>query len=242
MQTESLLLARSIAQKGVYIKHNIVYLRKSFSYKYLRYRLMRPMLKLYNRLLTLKQPVPWTSPASIAILRALLDKNMVVLEYGSGNSTLFFQEYAKKIISIEHDKWWHRSIKKKLKQLKVKNVEYKYIPPSPAPENYTVDDVVKFDTMQQHLEVIRWEYLDYFEYANTFKDEYFDLIIVDGRARVECSINCINKLKPGGVFILDNSERARYKPVHTILQGWPSVYTTTGLTDTTIWFKPMPNE
>ncbi len=241
MPTESLLLARKIARRGIYIKENIVYLRKSFSYKYLRYRFMRPLLKFYNKLLTLKQPVPWMSPASIAILKALLHDRMVALEYGSGSSTLFFHERVKNLISVEHDKWWYKGIKKKLKQLKVKNVNYKYIPPSPTPEKYTGDDIEKVGLMEQHLEMIRWEYVEYFEYANKFANDYFDLIIIDGRARVECSINCIDKLKPGGIFILDNSERNRYQPVHALINDWPSVHTTTGLTDTMIWFKPILN-
>lgn len=39
----------------------------------------------------------------------------------------------------------------------------------------------------------------------------FDIVVVDGRDRVNCVKNCLAALKSGGVVILDNSERHEYK-------------------------------
>jgi len=74
--------------------------------------------------------------------------------------------------------------------------------------------------------------------VNTYPDNYFDFIIVDGRARVECSFNAIKKLKRGGLFVLDNSERKRYMPIFNLLENWEMANTSNGLTDTTFWLKP----
>lgn len=38
----------------------------------------------------------------------------------------------------------------------------------------------------------------------------FDIIVIDGRDRVNCAINCLPALKTGGVIIWDNSERSTY--------------------------------
>jgi hypothetical protein len=84
----------------------------------------------------------------------------------------------------------------------------------------------------------RMDYYNYYSKVNEYPDEYFDFVLIDGRARVNCGKNAIDKLKSGGIFILDNSERQRYRPLHELLIKWPSIYTTTGLTDTTIWIKP----
>lgn len=46
----------------------------------------------------------------------------------------------------------------------------------------------------------------------------YDMIIVDGRDRVNCCINNIAALKPGGVMVLDDSERTQYKPAHDALK------------------------
>jgi hypothetical protein len=38
----------------------------------------------------------------------------------------------------------------------------------------------------------------------------FDVVVVDGRDRVNCLKNCLQALKPSGVVILDNSDRPEY--------------------------------
>ena len=44
------------------------------------------------------------------------------------------------------------------------------------------------------------------EYENAF-----DVLIIDGRERVQCAKNCIKSLKKEGVIIFDNSDRIKYK-------------------------------
>ena len=41
---------------------------------------------------------------------------------------------------------------------------------------------------------------------------YFDIVMIDGRERVECSNHAITQLKDGGVIVFDNSDRERYQP------------------------------
>jgi hypothetical protein len=40
----------------------------------------------------------------------------------------------------------------------------------------------------------------------------YDMLIVDGRDRVNCCINNIGALKAGGIIVLDDSERSQYAP------------------------------
>jgi hypothetical protein len=56
---------------------------------------------------------------------------------------------------------------------------------------------------------------EYVKFIERYSDESFDLISVDGRARVSCFRAAIKKLKPGGMLILDNSERNRYRQCFT---------------------------
>ena len=44
------------------------------------------------------------------------------------------------------------------------------------------------------------------------RGERFDIIIVDGRDRVNCCINCLPALSDRGVVVLDDSEREFYAP------------------------------
>jgi hypothetical protein len=50
----------------------------------------------------------------------------------------------------------------------------------------------------------------------------YDIVIVDGRRRVECATRSIDALKPGGVIVWDNSDRERYEPgfAHLAAQGF----------------------
>ena len=47
--------------------------------------------------------------------------------------------------------------------------------------------------------------------------EQFDVIIVDGRDRVNCCKNSVGALTPSGVMVLDDSEREFYEPARTFL-------------------------
>lgn len=50
------------------------------------------------------------------------------------------------------------------------------------------------------------------EYSRKIQDfeNCFDVVVVDGRDRVNCLKNCLQALKPLGVVILDNSDRPEY--------------------------------
>jgi len=50
---------------------------------------------------------------------------------------------------------------------------------------------------------------EYGNFAST-TDKPYDMIIVDGRDRVNCCKKSIAALKPGGVVVLDDSERTQY--------------------------------
>lgn len=51
---------------------------------------------------------------------------------------------------------------------------------------------------------------EYSKFPNTL-DNKFDIVIVDGRDRVNCMKNAIRSIKDNGVIVLDDSERQQYK-------------------------------
>ena len=51
---------------------------------------------------------------------------------------------------------------------------------------------------------------DYFNFPNAIGKK-FDIIIIDGRNRVNCMKNSIHSLKDNGIIILDDSEREQYQ-------------------------------
>ena len=57
------------------------------------------------------QPIPWFTYPSINFFTNRLNKNLNVFEFGSGNSSLFFAERVKSLISVEHNNQWFEKIK-----------------------------------------------------------------------------------------------------------------------------------
>ena len=68
----------------------------------------------------------------------------------------------------------------------------------------------------------------------------FDIIVIDGRCRSKCIIKSINKLNPGGLFIVDNAERENYKnAIDIIPKNWKKHVFPTSVDTTIVWIKPL---
>ena len=205
----------------------------SFSFRYI---ILEPFLKLHYKIFNYLYPKrPWTSPGSILFFDKVLNKNMIGLEYGSGFSTIYFARKLKKLISIEHNSEWYKKVKRNLEENKINNVDYFLFPKEDHPESQDDLDIY----LNEHDEYESKEsFRKYYDKVKEYPNNYFDFILIDGRARIYCGLNSILKLKKRGIFILDNSERKRYEPLLTALESWPKVNTTNGRTNTTIWIKP----
>lgn len=58
------------------------------------------------------KPIPWFSYPFIDFLTFRLTKDLYLFEFGSGNSTLFFADKVKTVISIEHNGEWYQKVNK----------------------------------------------------------------------------------------------------------------------------------
>jgi hypothetical protein len=68
--------------------------------------------KYWNGKKTLEFEIPWIVPTAYQRLNEILTKDMNVLEFGSGGSTLFFSNRVKHVTSIETNKDWFDRISK----------------------------------------------------------------------------------------------------------------------------------
>ena len=122
--------------------------------------------------------LPWIAYTSINKLQKHLTKTSRVLEFGSGMSTLWYANQAGQVFSVESYSVWYDKVKKIIEDKKLDNVSYKL----------SMSDS---------------------EYVTFMSDdkEGFDLIMIDGECRSQCVSHAIQRLKPGGVLYLDNSDR-----------------------------------
>ena len=84
----------------------------------------------------------------------------------------------------------------------------------------------------------RPQFRDYIAAIDEFEDEYFDIIAIDGRERVACLVHAIPKLRPGGVLVLDDSNRPKYGEFSRLLQEWSIVRLPFGRNETSMFLKP----
>jgi hypothetical protein len=211
--------------------------KKEFSWRYVRYRIMRPIIKVMYYFFRKKySPSPWLSPAATLFFDQYLNSSHRMAEFGSGLSTVFFAERVGEIISIEHYEPWYKKVKVLLHKKGLENVDYRLI---------KMDEQIQSDKeleQQMHSTCKQFSlmtaYKNYYNALSSEAKESFDIILVDGRARPECVFSSVEKLKSGGLMVLDNSERRRYTIVFDVLKSWPYFSTTTGRTDTTFWIKP----
>jgi hypothetical protein len=143
----------------------------------------------------------------------LIHADFRVLEFGSGGSTLYFKENVSYVYSVEHDAKWFEVVKSICRTSN--NIELNLITPEldkNAPEKYRSKHGL-FSEGQS--------FRNYSHGADHLQDAYFDLLLIDGRARSTCLENSISKLKPGGILIFDNSDRESYQDIILkLLEGW----------------------
>lgn len=226
--------------KSGFYSERIVCEKKWTSLNYWKYRILRPVIKLkYKSFRKKNYPTPWLSPAAVLFFKEWLKNDMVGAEFGSGISTIFFAKRSKKVVSIEHYQPWYDKVVALFHSEGLENIEYKFIAPNKTDESFvkTLHTFEKYDFFKLEND-IRWGYQSYFTALLSYEDDYFDYILVDGRARPECLVHAIDKLKSNGLMVLDNSERGRYESVFKLLESWPSFTTSNGLTNTTFWIKP----
>jgi len=138
--------------------------------------------------------------ASVKMLCDLLNADTRVLEWGSGGSTLFFSQFVKSWDTVEHNVDWIPKMKEYTKELS--NVHFHTAKHS-------------WDGLSNNGD---GSYKDFEEYVNLpqdFTSGPYDVVIVDGRARVDCALSTLRNhlLSPNGVVLIHDWERSMYKEV-----------------------------
>lgn len=128
------------------------------------------------------ESIPWLSYNIIDFLEERINIDMNVFEYGSGNSTLWWQNRVKEIISVENDRKYYK--------LLIENPDYK------NKQNLLYEDIN--DENKYELSIKRI-------------NKKFDIVVIDGRKRNKCSKIVPDCLKENGVIIWDNTDREYYQ-------------------------------
>jgi predicted O-methyltransferase YrrM len=181
---------------------------------------------------------PWLCAAAVRILDSWLKPTDKGLEWGSGRSTLWFAMRVAHLISVEHNAEWAATFEKELccRGLADK-VDYRFLPDG---------KVGRSDC-------------NYVNVIQKFKSGSLDFCLIDGICRDYCALACLDKIKHGGILIVDNAElylprknKSRAPKSRSLEDGfvseqweefskrvanWRNIWTTNGIWDTALWVK-----
>jgi predicted O-methyltransferase YrrM len=187
---------------------------------------------------------PWITFDAIQYLEDKVESNHRVFEFGGGGSTIFFLTRCQLVVTIEHNTEWFNILKKQIEHKQLNNWIGNLIEPEEGnlvespnasnPDHYSSGGVRDVN------------FRKYVSSISSYPDEYFDIILVDGRSRPACIKHAASKLKKYGLIILDNADRSYYLGTETlkIINKFSLVLSTKGpspyatfFTQTNIWKK-----
>lgn len=142
---------------------------------------------------------PWWPFPAADFLKQALPPSPRAFEFGSGGSTLWLEDLGARVTAVEHDRDWFDLLSRETRS------PTELILREPAAQG-----TVTSEAAAGHFDA-------YVSAIDRFEPESFDLVTVDGRARVEAGLRSIEKVRSGGWLVLDDSWRTRYKPLRDAL-------------------------
>lgn len=148
--------------------------------------------------------IPWWTYGAIDAVETHLESlgnRARVFEFGSGASTVWLGRRSSAVYSVEHDGTFADVMRRVLTEAKVADrVELLEVRP-------TTTDSPKVRSGRPGE-----DQLDFAAYVDAVAQVggEFDVICVDGRARVACAMASLEHLAPGGILVWDDSQRPRY--------------------------------
>lgn len=121
-------------------------------------------------------PLPWYTYPAIDFLSARDFTGRSILEFGGGQSTLWWAKRARRVVTIEADEDWANELRAKVPA----NSEIHHVP---------VDEARRIDLVSSAL-----------------GSERFDVVIIDGHLREEAIPLAFERLTPNGAVIFDNAD------------------------------------
>ena len=141
---------------------------------------------------TMTLRLPWLPFRLIDELEEVVGAGYRVFEYGGGGSTLWFLDRGATVVTVEHHERWAQHLRTEVRS-----------------DHWTLLERSGTDGYAAYIAAIE-----------DYEDEWFDLVVVDGRERARCVAAALPKVRRGGLLIVDDADRERYTAALQAT-GWP---------------------
>jgi len=167
-----------------------------------RARWLRSLFAIYDLDDLVRLDLPWwTFDAIDAVAQHLAARpGARVFEWGSGASTVWLSRRGARVVSVEHDARWAAEVRRKIDtETDTDSVDLRCVPPTT--EGRIASQKAGFEG----------QFFDAYVAAIHAVPGVFDLIVIDGRARAACLAEATQRLAPGGIVLIDDFKRRRYR-------------------------------
>ena len=162
------------------------------------------------------QLTPWMADIELSQLQAVLAAlgPRTGVEWGAGGSTRWVLEHVPTIeryTSIEHDGQWHGKVAAELDDPRL---DLHHVAPNVASPGST------WSNRREQRAILAWRdgceddpswMADYVARPRAAGVADVDFVLVDGRARIYCIAEGFDLLRPGGVLVVHDGQRERYR-------------------------------
>jgi len=182
---------------------------------------LRWLLSLRSGRNALVDGAPWVPYRAAEWLESYLEPTMNAFEWGSGGSTIFIARRVGRLVAVEHSPVWEARIAGMLCRRAITNCDLLSVgadAPGAGGGSGAQKDV-RFASLWVDDESTSFE--RYVRTIDAYPDGHFDLVSVDGHARLACIAQAVRKVRPGGYVMLDNAGPYR-EEASRILDGWPA--------------------
>ena len=172
-------------------------------------------------------PVPWFTYAATRYLSRIVRPGYRVLEFGAGNSTRWWSARVAEVVSVEHDPNWVEP----LRASALANVTLVERNPADAVAPHLLSLIAREyfplglsprespdPTRNYRAGLADYLFLSYASVPFDYAQGYFDVIVVDGMARVLTTWAAAMQLAPHGMIVFDNSDRDEYQDAYRLLE------------------------
>lgn len=166
-------------------------------------------------------PLPWFTYGAIEFLERELPTDLSMFEYGGGQSSVYWAGRLRRLVSIDHDPAFGALIQPQLPPQAEFRIVEEATPLPRLLEERAQGQPVLVDP-ERSVRTYRSGQLNnaFRTYALQILDnppDSFDVVVIDGMARVLSTWAAIQHFRRGGFIVFDNSDRDIYQPAFDLL-------------------------
>lgn len=155
---------------------------------------------------SIRERLPWVTYAAAGFLEPRIAGRRV-FEWGAGGSTLWFSDRgAVSVDSVDHDPAWVAAVRRAAAPDARVRVLFRparagaAVPGDPADPDGYASAVVPGASFREYARAI-----------GAYPARHFGVVLIDGRSRCACFKAAVPHVAAGGLVVLDDSSRGRYR-------------------------------